>query len=1127
MSGSVVEIKIDYADLFEYSLDFLFILDLKGNIIDINNVATETLGYSRREILNMNITEFLLEEEIEQLLNKRKELINIGRISQYHVYSIRKKNGELLYLETHGIPLREEGEIHSILGIGHEITEMKNAERLLKTSEIKYRSLFNQSPYSIFIFDNKGNLQDSNRNLINKLAEYADEDFTGKNFIEIIKYFKNSKQLLQLFSERFKALREGDILDSIEFPLITKKGMKIWLYWESSIMRINGDKFIQVIIQDITEKKESEEKFHVLFNNSTRGIAYHRVIYDLQNNPVDYVITDVNTQFEAIVPLKREEVINKRATEVYQVENAPYLNIYSKVAASQESTEFEAFVPPMNAYFKISVISPKKGEFITVFDDITSQKESEQKLKESEEKFRTLFEKANDGILLSDAETWRIFTGNQKICQMLGYSLEEIKNFSLVDLHPKETLHSIDDQFVHKEQEDLSMANDVPMKKKDGSVFYCNVNSSEIELAGRKYIMGIFRDISHRRQAEQKLKESEEKFRTIAEQSLLGIIIIQDGVFKYVNDVVSEIIGYDIQDILNWSQNEFFNKIHPSDVPIALKRFQQMQLGEMDAFLSYPYRIYTKSNKVKWIDVYSKIITFQGKNAILASIADVTEKKEAEQKLQESEEKYRWISENTDDLIVVYDEELNVEYSNEETHVRTLGYPIHKLNDLDFRTSLIHRDDLKQTGEAFREGFQKGKFKHQIRIKHKDRQYLWFETKGRVLIDRNERRKLLAVSRDITEIKKAEEKLRESEEKFRTIAEQSFMGIIIVQEGKLKYLNKALAKMLEYPFEEMIKWSDKEMAEIVHPDDLEYIQKRLQSNREGTMSQISQNYFRIITKSGEIRWLEDYTSKIIYQGKVANLMSIVDVSNKKEAERLIIEENERLLELNELRKDLITRVSHELKTPMTSIYGSIQILLTIYNKDLSEEVLNYVKIGHRGCLRLKQLIENLLDASRLESKKFELSLLKENLVEIIVDCVEDLNYLVHNRHLLITLDLPDEIQADIDSLRFRQVITNIISNAIKNTPKEGEIFIHIIEDADKIDILIRDTGVGLTKQEQEKLFGKFGKIERYGMDLDVDIEGCGLGLYISKEIIELHKGQILVESEGRNKGSTFTIRLFK
>jgi len=138
-----------------------------------------------------------------------------------------------------------------------------------------------------------------------------------------------------------------------------------------------------------------------------------------------------------------------------------------------------------------------------------------------------------------------------------------------------------------------------------------------------------------------------------------------------------------------------------------------------------------------------------------------------------------------------------------------------------------------------------------------------------------------------------------------------------------------------------------------------------------------------------------------------------------------------------------------------------------------------------------------------------------------------LNYLAHNRHLLITLDLPDEIQADIDSLRFRQVITNIISNAIKNTPKEGEIFIHIIEDADKIDILIRDTGVGLTKQEQEKLFGKFGKIERYGMDLDVDIEGCGLGLYISKEIIKLHKGQILVESEGRNKGSTFTIRLFK
>ena len=106
-------------------------------------------------------------------------------------------------------------------------------------------------------------------------------------------------------------------------------------------------------------------------------------------------------------------------------------------------------------------------------------------------------------------------------------------------------------------------------------------------------------------------------------------------------------------------------------------------------------------------------------------------------------------------------------------------------------------------------------------------------------------------------------------------------------------------------------------------------------------------------------------------------------------------------------------------------------------------------------------------------------------------------------------------------------IVNIISNAIKNTPPHGKVFVKLNETIDYLDIIIQDTGVGITKEEEKILFQKFGKIERYGMNLDVDIEGVGLGLYISKEIVELHGGRILVESEGRNKGSIFTIRLNK
>ncbi|MFW9822234.1 MAG: ATP-binding protein [Candidatus Thorarchaeota archaeon] len=385
----------------------------------------------------------------------------------------------------------------------------------------------------------------------------------------------------------------------------------------------------------------------------------------------------------------------------------------------------------------------------------------------------------------------------------------------------------------------------------------------------------------------------------------------------------------------------------------------------------------------------------------------------------------------------------------------------------------------------------------------------------------------ITVFDDITEQKKSNQRLKESEEKFRTIAEQSFMGIMIVQDAELKYLNKAMSLITGYPVEEMLTWTDKNYIRMIHPEDLDYILVRIRSNKDATMGPFSHNSFRIVNKDGEIRWLEDYTSKIIYQGRPANLISIIDATDKKEAERLILEENKTLIELNKMRKDIITRVSHELKTPLTSIYGASQILLKHLSPQIGEEALNFIEIFHRGALRLKKLVENLIDASRIEYGKLELNIRPHDLVPIIKECIEEMSYLLENRNQLLVSTMPKKMDVSVDKIRIQQVVTNLLSNAIKNTPVNGNIYIDLIHNFKYYDIRIRDTGIGLTEKEKELLFQKFGKIERYGMDLGVDIEGSGIGLYISKEIVELHGGQIIVKSEGRNQGASFTVRLFK
>lgn len=371
------------------------------------------------------------------------------------------------------------------------------------------------------------------------------------------------------------------------------------------------------------------------------------------------------------------------------------------------------------------------------------------------------------------------------------------------------------------------------------------------------------------------------------------------------------------------------------------------------------------------------------------------------------------------------------------------------------------------------------------------------------------------------------QELKASEKKFRVIAEQSSMGIIIIQNGEFKYLNPAISKITGYSIEEMLNWNEMDIASVIPKEDLIFVMDLFKKGKEGEINFTPNSSFRTINKKGEVKWLENLVSIISYENKPANLVCVIDITDKKRAEELIVEENKRLLELSKMREDIITRVSHELKTPITAMYGATQILLNQFREEMNTEILEFTEISHRGALRLKKLVDNLVDATKLQAGKLELNLQNENIVNSIKECIEEMSYLVNNRNLTLTFEPSNNIFLLIDKYRIQQVITNILSNAIKNTPKGGKINIVVFDKNKHIDILIKDTGVGLTVKEQELLFEKFGKIERYGMDLGVDIEGSGLGLYISKEIVDLHGGQILVESEGRHKGATFTIRLQK
>jgi len=468
--------------------------------------------------------------------------------------------------------------------------------------------------------------------------------------------------------------------------------------------------------------------------------------------------------------------------------------------------------------------------------------------------------------------------------------------------------------------------------------------------------------------------------------------------------------------------------------------------------------------------------------------------------------------------ILIYDDQFKIVYANKKVS-DILGEPLENLINEDFRQFIETEKKKKKKINIYlrqKEG-ENIDNKYEFTIANRDGNTRIIEMNSRRIEEVKGRSKTIMQIFDKTHQRKTENDLKESEHKFKKIFEAIPDLFFLVAED---------TTILDYKGEEDSlfllpeKFLNKKLNEIL-PKDLgkiaqEAIMKTLKTKEQQVIEyQISIN--------NEIRFFEGRLLPFS-DNKVA--MFIRDINERKESEKLVKEEVNRLKKTDKIRKDLISRVSHELKTPIMAISGATEYLLEAYGKKIGKEPSELLNMISSNEKRLEQLIDDLLDISRIDYDKIKLEKTKYNIYKLIMNISKELEYLIRERELNLEINISNTIELEIDIIRIEQVVINLLSNAIKNTPPRGKISIHTKISNNFIEIYFKDTGVGLTHEEIDKLFTQFGKIERYGEGLEyLDIKGSGLGLYISKKIIEMHNGEIQVISEGRNKGSTFIIIL--
>jgi len=741
-----------------------------------------------------------------------------------------------------------------------------------------------------------------------------------------------------------------------------------------------------------------------------------------------------------------------------------------------------------------------------------SEKDNQRSI--SEKEFKAMMNRLDVGFFKGEFKG-KLLMHNITLNKILGIDISE-------DLTGSTTtqffINPDDQQKYYDELMEKGQVNDfiTTIRKSNEDVIYIQLNAHLLKDNTKKPITVevTVSDITEKYILEKKLKDSEEKYRYLI-NNLTDIILEIDlrGNVTYVSPQCQEIMGYQQTELIGKSA---FSFIYSEDM---LKIVEGMKAAlNSNEMISIPnYRLLHKNGNIIFASATGKYVNINGNESFIVAIRDISFQKKIEQELKESEQVLRAILESTADGILVVDKEGKVIHTNnkfislwriprdlikERDDKKLLDYVLDQLKDpyafLTRVTQLYTSTSQDFDTIYFKDGRIYERFSSPL-IRNK-------ETYGRV-----------RSFRDISERKVAEQKLKESEEKYRKLFESSTEGIAAADmEGNLIDVNDTYLKMLGYSKGEILKINFRDITpQKWHKMEDNLIVKVLTEEKEGGVYEKE-----FVRKDGtvipvEVRFwvLEDE------QGDPTRMWAIInDISEHK-----LIEQE--LKKINKLKSDFLRRASHELKTPLISIKGFADLLLSLYKDELNPDIVLKIEEINLGCERLQIIINDLIYASRLESSELKLKMEIEDLSFLIRFCLDEIRSLAVQREHSINIEIDDSIIARFEKEEIHDVITNLLTNAIKYTPPKGWIDIktEILEDF--VIVSIKDNGIGITEEEKRIIFHQFGKIERYGQGLDLGIDGTGLGLYISKKIVESHGGKIWMESEGKNKGSTFFFSL--
>jgi PAS domain S-box-containing protein len=1116
------------AAVVDSSDDAIISKDLNGIINAWNRGAEKIFGYSAAEAIGQPMLMLFPPDRVNEESNILERIRRGESVEHFETIRVRK-DGTKIDISVTISPIRNgNGTITGASKIARDITERKQVEAALRESENRFRTLIEQASDAFFLHDSEGRFLEVNRQACESLG-YTREELLGMCVFDVEQDFDLGK------AKQAWEQSEAGTAYTLQGRQRRKDGTEFPVEIRLSSYSIDGQKLHLGLARDITERQLAEEALR-------RSDAGRLVALEAAN--LGEWEIDLSTQ-QTRRSRRHDQIFGYASSpewspEIFFHHVHPDDRARARMnleAALSQGTKLETecrIVLPDGEIRWIRACGDRyrdsAGQSTRMFgtvEDITERKNAAESLRLSEERLRLAMDGAQMGTWHWNLETGEL-VWSPRCVALFGLPLDTNMTYEIFRgaLHPDDRVPT--DQAVRRCLDEHS-GYDIEYRAiwPDRSQHWLAAKGQAYyDAAGKAVSMeGVVLDVTERREAQERLRVSEENYRTLFESMDEGFCTIEVLFNQAIEPVDYRFLevnpAFEGQTGIQNARGKSMREIAPGHEEYWFQLYGKVALtGE-------PARVENEASQLRrWYDVHAFRVGEPNERKVAIIFNDISERKRQEAELRESEERFRLFIEHAPAALAMFDREMRylhvsrrwrTDYGMGESHVRGVSH-YEMFPEIPERWKQIHRRALG--GEVVRN--------ENDHFKRGDGSVKWLRWEVRPWRDGTGAiAGILAFTEDITERKLANDALYDSQERLRLALDGARLGTWNwdLKTGELTGSPLAFA-MFGLPAE--TKFDFEIFLSTLHPDDRAMVEKAMKR----TLAELVEYdvEYRCIWPDGTERWIAAKGRAYLNEagGPIRVGGIVFDVTRRRVAELEIRELNESLEEriaertaqLESANRELESftySVSHDLRAPLRHIQGFAGACLDEFGTTVDPQALHYLQRIQDGTQRMGLLINELLNLARTGQRA--VCLQPTALKSVVEEIIAMLKPETEGRE--VEWEIGNLPSVDCDPVLIRQVFQNLLSNAIKYSRRRPRAVIEIgsIQEKERPVIFVRDNGAGFDMKYAEKLFGVFQRLHR-----EEDFEGTGVGLATVHRIVQKHGGRIWAEAE-LDRGATFYFTL--